>query len=175
MLCDRLKRSANFIRVSGFIKLVSKHLSNPYTLGLLTVITVSVSLRFWQLSRFNALVFDEVYFAKFAQAYLAGAPKFDAHPPLGKYFIAAGIWLVESAARLLTFQQQLTPAIGIAPLSYRWMNALVGSSIPPLVFGLSLYVRSPSASFAKADVCCSSGYFCGGRWSFCSGVSLCAD
>ncbi len=82
---------------------------------------LSFSLRFWQISRFNDLVFDEVYFVKFARAYLAGAPIFDAHPPLGKYFIAAGIWMSGH----------------VMPLSYRWMNAAVGGCVPLLVFGLA--------------------------------------
>ncbi len=132
MSCDRLKRSAKSIQF------IQKHLANDYALGLLSVVFLSVILRFWQLSRFNALVFDEVYFVKFAQAYLTGAPEFDAHPPLGKYLIAAGVWLGNRAAALFPdWQPQLTSAVGIAPFSYRWMNALVGSCIPPLVFGLS--------------------------------------
>ena len=89
--------------------------------GLLAVALLSFSLRFWQISRFDDLVFDEVYFVKFARAYLAGVPEFDAHPPLGKYFIAAGIWISDRAT----------------PLSYRWMNAAVGSCVPLLVFGLA--------------------------------------
>ena len=32
-----------------------------FTLGMLGVFLVSLSLRFWQLERFNTLVFDEVY------------------------------------------------------------------------------------------------------------------
>ncbi|MGI8936375.1 MAG: phospholipid carrier-dependent glycosyltransferase, partial [Phormidesmis sp.] len=64
-----------------------------YPLGLIAVVGLSFGLRFWQLSRFDALVFDEIYFVKFAHAYLTGVPQFDAHPPLGKYLIAAGIWL----------------------------------------------------------------------------------
>lgn len=89
--------------------------------------TLSFGLRFWHLSHFKALVFDEVYFVKFAQAYLSGSPQFDAHPPLGKYFIALGIWLSGGG--------------------YRWMNALIGSLIPLIVIGivrtLTGWQRSP--------------------------------
>jgi dolichyl-phosphate-mannose-protein mannosyltransferase len=107
-------------------------------------------LRFWQLSRFNDLVFDEVYFAKFAQAYLAGEPSFDAHPPLGKYLIAAGIWLSEHVPTLgNAASANINPQTGLSPLSYRWMNAFVGSCIPLIVFGIchSLYGWQKGAKY----------------------------
>lgn len=37
-------------------------------------------------------VFDEVYFPVFAKQYLDGVNVFDVHPPLGKFFIALGVW-----------------------------------------------------------------------------------
>jgi dolichyl-phosphate-mannose--protein O-mannosyl transferase len=64
-----------------------------FTLRMLGVFIVSLSLRFWQLERFNTLVFDEVYYAKFAKDYLTKTPFFNAHPPLSQYIIAIGIWI----------------------------------------------------------------------------------
>lgn len=102
-------------------------------------------LRFWQLSRFNALVFDEIYFVKFAQAYLARYPEFDAHPPLGKYLIAAGIWL--NAHRPFSHQTlPLTSAQGLLPFSYRWMNAFVGSLLPLIAIGIAHTLCQPPHS-----------------------------
>jgi dolichyl-phosphate-mannose-protein mannosyltransferase len=92
-----------------------------FWLGLATLWTIALGLRFWGLERFNTLVFDEVYFAEFAHNYLTRTPFFDAHPPLGKYLIAVGIWLK-----------------GFNPWGYRWMNALTGSCIPILVVGLTV-------------------------------------
>ncbi|MEN9258067.1 MAG: phospholipid carrier-dependent glycosyltransferase [Gloeomargarita sp. SRBZ-1_bins_9] len=86
---------------------------------------VSLGLRFADLDRLHELVFDEVYFAKFAYNYLHNVPFFDGHPPLGKYFIALGMWV----------------AGGFHPWSYRWVNALVGSALPLLV-GLLTYELS---------------------------------
>ncbi|WP_448534035.1 phospholipid carrier-dependent glycosyltransferase [Parathermosynechococcus lividus] len=86
-------------------------------LGLLVVWLFALGTRLWGLGRFNTLVFDEVYFARFARNYLAGEPFFDAHPPFGKYLIALGIWL----------------AGGFQPWGYRWLNAVVGSLIPVAV------------------------------------------
>ncbi|MGB3294986.1 MAG: phospholipid carrier-dependent glycosyltransferase [Phormidesmis sp.] len=104
----------------------------------MTVISLSFGLRFWQLTRFNDLVFDEIYFVKFAQSYLAGSPQFDAHPPLGKYFIAAGIWLSAHVPIISwPFATAVNPETGLSPFSYRWMNALIGSCIPVLVMAIA--------------------------------------
>jgi dolichyl-phosphate-mannose--protein O-mannosyl transferase len=64
-----------------------------FTLGMLGIFLVSLTLRFWQLERFNTLVFDEVYCANFANDYLTKTPFFNAHPPLSQYIIAIGIWI----------------------------------------------------------------------------------
>jgi dolichyl-phosphate-mannose-protein mannosyltransferase len=92
-----------------------------FWLGLATLWLIALGLRFWGLERFNTLVFDEVYFAEFAHNYLTHTPFFDAHPPLGKYLIAVGIWLK-----------------GFNPWGYRWMNALTGSCIPIIIVGLGV-------------------------------------
>ena len=57
------------------------------------IFLASLLLRFWGLSRFNSLVFDEVYYAKFASAFLKREIVFTGHPPLSTYIIAFGIWL----------------------------------------------------------------------------------
>jgi dolichyl-phosphate-mannose-protein mannosyltransferase len=97
------------------------------------------------------LVFDEVYFAKFGQAYLDGAAPFDAHPPLGKYFIALGIWLSTHVPLFAPFFKgsatvAVTPEVSLFPFSYRWMNALVGGCIPLLVMGLAFTLGRWQAS-----------------------------
>ena len=103
-------------------------------IGLLFVATLSFSLRFWHLDQFNSLVFDEVYYVKFAQSYLMGVASFDAHPPLAKYLIAAGIWLSEHS--FSDFSTVKTAAVNLSPISYRWMNALVGSLVPLIVIDI---------------------------------------
>lgn len=105
-------------------------------LGIALVAGLGFGLRFWQLSRFNSLVFDEVYYVKFAQAYLAGEAVFDAHPPMGKYAIAAGIWLYEHIPWPHVASQALTAEVSLPTVSYRWMNALAGSLVPLIVVGL---------------------------------------
>jgi len=101
-----------------------------FWVGMLAILGLALALRFWGLARFNTLVFDEVYFVRFAHNYLAQIPLFDSHPPLGKYLIALGIWLR-----------------GFNPFGYRWMNALVGSLLPLLVGGIA-YRLNHRRSFA---------------------------
>lgn len=94
---------------------------HPFWWGLGGIWLFALVTRFWGLTQFNTLVFDEVYFARFGRHYLAGYPFFDAHPPLGKYFIALGI----------AFAGQFDP------WGYRWMNAFIGSLIPLLVAAIA--------------------------------------
>ncbi len=105
----------------------------PYLISLLLL---SLGLRFWGIHRFNTLVFDEVYFAKFAYNYLSWTPFFDGHPPLSKYLIAVGLWI---GSRLPFGQSEVNGLVGglFAPWTYRWLNALTGSLIPLVIVGLA--------------------------------------
>lgn len=117
-----------------------------FKLALLGIFIVSAGLRFWGLGRFNTLVFDEVYFAKFANHYLTGTEFFDAHPPLGKYLIAIAIGL----GRWLPFGTEATNALAgsvLSPWDYRWLNALTGSFLPLIVAGIA-YQLSRRRSYA---------------------------
>jgi dolichyl-phosphate-mannose--protein O-mannosyl transferase len=111
-----------------------------FRLGIIVIFIFSFSLRFWGLSRFNTLVFDEVYFAKFGNNYLTHTPFFNAHPPLSQYLIGLGIWIShhipigrEPAVNSLTGSL-------LSPGSYRWLNALTGSFIPLVVTLLTYQV-----------------------------------
>ncbi|MEX0271147.1 dolichyl-phosphate-mannose--protein mannosyltransferase [Leptolyngbyaceae cyanobacterium UHCC 1019] len=108
----------------------------PYLIGLLLL---SLGLRFWGIHRFNTLVFDEVYFAKFAYNYLSWTPFFDGHPPLSKYLIAAGMWV---GSRLPFGQSEVNGLVGdlVAPWTYRWLNAVTGSLIPLVIVGLAYQI-----------------------------------
>ncbi|MEL7351463.1 MAG: phospholipid carrier-dependent glycosyltransferase [Cyanobacteria bacterium P01_A01_bin.116] len=110
-------------------KLKRNHTS--HLLAIAAILTAGGFLRVWHLTQFHTFVFDEVYYVKFAQSYLTGQAGFDAHPPLGKYLIATGIWL----SHQLSFLRVGLPSA--EPLSYRWMNAAVGSLVPLVVIGIA--------------------------------------
>jgi dolichyl-phosphate-mannose--protein O-mannosyl transferase len=77
--------------------------------------------RFWRLTIPATKVFDEIYFPVFANNYLQSTAFFDAHPPLGKYLIAAGIRF-----------------FGFTPLGYRVMAALFGIGVILLIYRLAV-------------------------------------
>jgi dolichyl-phosphate-mannose--protein O-mannosyl transferase len=120
------------------------------------IFMLSVTLRFWGLGRFNALVFDEVYYAKFANNYLTGTHFFNAHPPLSQYIIAIGMWL---GSHLPFGQDTVNGLTGSlrSTWSYRWLNALTGSFIPLVVAALAYQLNQRrsyafiAALFAAAD------------------------
>lgn len=105
-------------------------------MGMVFVFILSLALHFWGLSRFNSLVFDEVYYVKYAQNYLSHTPLFDAHPPLGKYAIALGI----TVGKYLPFGKDAVNSLAgaeLSPFTYRWLNALVGSLLTLVVGGIA--------------------------------------
>ncbi len=138
---------------------VSKNLSSPFPwfwIGLSVVFLISVYLRFWGLSRFNTLVFDEVYYAKFANNYLTHTQFFNAHPPLSQYLIAIAIWIGSHIPVGQDTVNSLTGSLR-STWSYRWLNALTGSFIPLVVAGIAYQLCHRgsyallAAVFAAAD------------------------
>jgi dolichyl-phosphate-mannose-protein mannosyltransferase len=114
--------------------------------GIAVICTISIVLRFWGLGRFNEFVFDEVYYAKFANNYLTNTQFYNAHPPLSQYLIAIGIWIGDRLPIGQDVTNTLTGSLH-STFSYRWMNALFGSLIPPLVAALA-YQLNQRMSFA---------------------------
>ncbi|MDF5721370.1 MAG: phospholipid carrier-dependent glycosyltransferase [Rhizonema sp. PD37] len=117
-----------------------------FWIGISAIFILSISLRFWGLARFNGLVFDELYYAKFGNDYLTHTPFFDGHPPLGKLIIALGIWI---STHIPFSPNEVNGLTGrtLSPLNYRWINAFSGSFIPLLVTGIA-YQLSYRRSFA---------------------------
>lgn len=121
-----------------------------FKLGLSGIFLFSLALRFWGLDRFNTLVFDEVYYAKFANDYLTNTSFFNAHPPLSQYIIAIGIWI---GSHLPFGQNSVNGLTGslLSPWDYRWINALTGSFIPLVVAALAYQLtRRRSYAFIAA-------------------------
>ncbi|MBE9095386.1 dolichyl-phosphate-mannose--protein mannosyltransferase [Tychonema sp. LEGE 07203] len=130
-----------------------------FYLGMFGIFLLSLTLRFWQLERFNTLVFDEVYYAKFANDYLTKTPFFNAHPPLSQYIIAIGIAIGTHLPFGKTAVNSMAGSL-LSPWDYRWLNALTGSFIP-LVVGALAYqlVRRRTFAFLAALFIACDGLF----------------
>jgi dolichyl-phosphate-mannose-protein mannosyltransferase len=118
------------------VDLDSKFSKKAAVWGMVIVFTISIALRFWGLERFNELIFDEVYYAKFANNYLTNTKFYNAHPPLSQYLIAIGIWIGDILPIGQDQTNSLTGSLH-STFSYRWMNAVFGSLIPPVVAALA--------------------------------------
>ncbi|ACK69532.1 glycosyl transferase family 39 [Gloeothece citriformis PCC 7424] len=120
---------SSFRRVSGF------------QWGMTGIFIFSLLLRFWKLGQFNTLVFDEVYYAKFANNYLTGTHFFQSHPPLSQYLIAFGIWL---GSHFPASPDTINTLTGSArsTWSYRWLNAFSGSFLPLIVGAIAYQLTS---------------------------------
>jgi len=116
------------------------------SIALLGLALFTILTRFWGLDRLAPIVFDEVYYPKFAQNYLQGEPFFDAHPPLGKYLIALGIHL-----------------FGYNPFGYRCITALAGALVPLVTFGLVYQLDNWQRTSSRL------------RWAFLAGLFTALD
>jgi dolichyl-phosphate-mannose-protein mannosyltransferase len=114
--------------------------------GTIVVWIIAFCLRFWGLERFNLLIFDEFYYAVFGNNYLTHTPFFNSHPPLSQYLIAIGLWVGDRLPFGQDVRNTFTGSLH-STFSYRWMNALVGSLVPPLVAAL-IYQLSRRKSYA---------------------------
>lgn len=118
-----------------------------FWVGIAVLFAFSLALRFWGLSRFNTLVFDEVIYVKQSNSYLTHTFFFSDHPPVSKYLIALGIW-IDTHNPFKSHSGNYPLAVSeLNAYSYRWMNALVGSFVPLLVAGIA-YQLSRRNSYA---------------------------
>lgn len=90
----------------------------------------SAALHFWRLFTPRAVVFDELYYEKFAGYYLTHSFFFDVHPPLGRLLFTALAALLGVPSRELLLPLSV-PELRILP-------ALFGVALVPLVFALLL-------------------------------------
>lgn len=89
-----------------------------WILGGLTA--AALLLRFVRLHLPAEIIFDETYFANFAQNYLTNTKFFDAEPPFGKFLIAGGEWI-----------------FGFNSFGWRFAPALFGAAVIPLMYALT--------------------------------------
>lgn len=83
---ERKKTGTNSRQVSCWSRTENK-------VALVILAALAIATRFYQISRPNSAVFDEVHFVGFTQRYLNREYFFDVHPPLGKLIFAGISWL----------------------------------------------------------------------------------
>ncbi|HXF45508.1 MAG TPA: phospholipid carrier-dependent glycosyltransferase [Burkholderiaceae bacterium] len=92
------------------------------------LLVLSAALHFVFFARPLTVVFDEVYFPKYAMAYLRGEHYFDLHPPLGKLILYLAGWLADLQPTF-SFAENHLP---FPDASYLWLR------VPPRIAGTLL-------------------------------------
>jgi dolichyl-phosphate-mannose-protein mannosyltransferase len=101
---------------------------------LLVLLVVGLLLHFFRISDPREVVFDEVHFGRFVNAYLdSHAYYFDVHPPHGKLLIA-GVASLGGYEGNQSFARIHEPYKEVRPLLMRLVPALSGVAIPLLAF-----------------------------------------
>jgi dolichyl-phosphate-mannose--protein O-mannosyl transferase len=108
---------------------------------LLLLAVVSAGLHFYRLSEPRSVVFDEVWFGDFVNAYTgSGAYFLDVHPPHAKLLIA-GVAALGGYHGEQEFSAIHHPITAVSPALLRFVPALAGTLIPLLVFGLLIQLH----------------------------------
>jgi dolichyl-phosphate-mannose-protein mannosyltransferase len=106
---------------------------------------LSLLVHFWQIVYPNSIVFDEVTFGKFLNAYVKGEYYFDLHPPLGKLLLA-GIAKVGGINPNFNYDKIGTVYSDATYIWLRSLTAFAGAMIAPCVLillrgmGFSMFV-----------------------------------
>src|SRR5690348_3918717 len=114
------------------LALRSRLLARPEALCLLAL---SALTHYWHLFTPRAVIFDEVYYERFAGDYLTGRFYFDLHPPLGNLIYAAFARLLHVSGEQL-LRGDPVPALRLIPATF-------GTLTIPLIF---LLLRQVGAS-----------------------------
>jgi len=110
-------------------------------IALVLIFAVSLVLHFWSLSRPDFVVFDEQWFANFANSYFTHLYYYDIHPPLGKELLAFFGWLFGYQAAVPGFfiGDTFPNAANFVP--FRQAVALFGSFLPVIVYLIARQLR----------------------------------
>lgn len=101
------------------------------------ILLVSFGIRFTGLNQIDGPVFDEVFYPNYGLMYLQGEDFYYAHPPLANYLYAFAIWLYSLLPFVGIESMQDIQLANLQPISYRWINALLGSLLCLVVYGIS--------------------------------------
>ncbi len=101
---------------------------------LLCILIMSALVHFWRLDVPREVVFDEVHYGKFLNAYLlSGERFFDVHPPLPKLIMALAA-KIAGLKEPFTFERIGLPYGDLPVFWLRFFPALIGTLLPVLFF-----------------------------------------
>jgi len=115
--------------------MISNRLKNLYILS--SILFISFTTRFLYLGEIPGPVFDEVFYPMYGYNYLTDQQFFYAHPPLGNYILAATIWIYHQLPWVEINSLSTVSFEELPTLSYRWLNAILGSLLCVLSYILS--------------------------------------
>jgi dolichyl-phosphate-mannose--protein O-mannosyl transferase len=101
------------------------------------ILLFSFGIRFIGLNQIDGPVFDEVFYPKYGLMYLKGEDFYYAHPPLANYLYAFAIWVYSLLPWTGIESLQNIELSSLQPISYRWINALLGSLLCLVIYGIS--------------------------------------
>ena len=101
------------------------------------ILLFSFGIRFIGLNQIDGPVFDEVFYPKYGLMYLKGEDFYYTHPPLANYLYAFSIWVYSLLPWAGIESLQNIELSSLQPISYRWINALLGSLLCLVIYGIS--------------------------------------
>ncbi|MDO8558581.1 MAG: phospholipid carrier-dependent glycosyltransferase [bacterium] len=130
------------------------------------ILILGFATRFLWISHPNNVVWDEQHFCNFTKGYLEGKYFFDIHPPLGKFFLLAGLKTQGAST------EKLDCAIGNEyPKEYPYVasrvpTAIAGSLLPAVVylFGNALNLTPATSFFAASFILLDNAIFAESRF-----------
>lgn len=140
-----ITHTTSFHTLSAFVQ------RHPDRSAILALVCLSLLTRLLFLGHPGSAVFDEVHFNYFAGFYYSGQYYYDIHPPLGKLLIAAAAYPMGGIAPEDIVRQISVDYPSDVYLAMRAWPALVGSTIPLLLFAVARELRiSVAAAFTVA-------------------------
>ncbi|EDV39360.1 uncharacterized protein Dana_GF24536 [Drosophila ananassae] len=144
----KLKNSAAAAAAAAVAQDVkTTELTPPFTVSLKIdlfswiLFLLAFGTRFYKLATPRNIVFDELHYAKYISHYMRNIFFFDQHPPLGKQLIAGLVSLAGYDGNY-TFTQIGDPYKPEVPVFwFRFLPALCGSLLAPVVYKLLLEAR----------------------------------
>ena len=103
---------------------------------------LSFSLRFEGLWTLEGPIFDEIFYPQYGLNYLENKEFFYPHPPLANYLYSISIWIYMTVNSFFEMGGTLVDFENINPMSYRWLNTLIGSLLFALTYRIAITIHN---------------------------------